>query len=75
MADDLVELAHMIPRPLAYVPGGGGSRGAVQLALAALAGIGTRSGLPDPGLYGRPPLAILNPEIEALRQIRPIPAR
>jgi NTE family protein len=44
-----------------------------KLALAALAELGTRSGLPDPGLYGRPPLAILNPEIEALRRIRPIP--
>jgi NTE family protein len=30
---DLLELAHMLPRPLAFVFGGGGSRGAVQLGM------------------------------------------
>jgi len=33
VADDLLKLAHMVPRPLAYVLGGGGSRGAVQLGM------------------------------------------
>ena len=31
--DDLLALRHMLPRPLAFVFGGGGSRGAVQLGM------------------------------------------
>ena len=33
MTTELLPLAHMVPRPLAYVLGGGGSRGAVQLGM------------------------------------------
>jgi len=39
-----------------------------RAALARLAERGPSSGLLAPGLYGAPPLAILNPEIEALRR-------
>jgi len=45
-----------------------------KIALAGLAEFGPRPGLLGPGLYGRPPLAILNPEIDALRRSLPIPA-
>jgi NTE family protein len=44
-----------------------------KLALIALAELGPGTGELGPGLYGRPPLAILNPEIDALR--RPLPLR
>ena len=33
MTPQLLRLAHLLPRPLAYVLGGGGSRGAVQLGM------------------------------------------
>ena len=33
MPDELLALSHLLPRPLAYVLGGGGSRGAVQLGM------------------------------------------
>jgi len=42
-------------------------------ALHVLAGSGPQSGQLPAGLYGEPPLAILNPEIEAL--LRPFPSR
>lgn len=44
-----------------------------RIALRALAERGPRDGLLEPGLYGQPPLAVLNPEIEALRRDLPAP--
>ena len=41
-------------------------------ALRRLAELGPQSGHMPPGLYGEPPMAILNPEIEALRRTFPV---
>jgi len=40
-------------------------------ALAHLAEHGPRDSVLEPGLYGQPPLAVLNPEIDALRRMLP----
>jgi hypothetical protein len=42
-----------------------------KVALEGLHTYGPDEGLLEPGLYGRPPLAIMNPEIHALRKRLP----
>ena len=46
-----------------------------MIALRALAELGPKHAQLAPGLYGQPPLAILNPEIDALRRTLPAVAR